>query len=257
MAYADDVKLVANDRTEAAVVNILQAFVKSVFAWSKCNRLRLNPYKSKWKVIFPVLKQSTRSAGLATACCSALHLSSKPLERVDSKRQLGVPLTDTLSWSAQVETVCKKVNSMLGAIRRAESGAKANVRHRHFAAFVMPQLLCCFPVLGNCNETAAHMLNNCLQKVLRTITGDSTASLSKDSYQAYSLLPYRSLLMLSKVRIVHGLLHSDSLLMKTNKFAPSLLSERNTRGSDSLKLKQVKAKKSTKKLCFLVSAVIH
>ena len=45
--------------------------------------------------------------------------------------------------------------------------------------------------------------------------------------------------------------------MKTKKFALGLLSGRNMHGSDSLKLKLVKVKKSTNKLCFSVSAAIH
>ena len=126
-----------------------------------------------------------------------------------------------------------------------------------YMLFIMPQLLYCLPVWGNCNEIVAHMLNNCLQKVLSIITGDSTAGLSKAFYQAHGLLPYHSLLLLSNIRLVLRPLHSDSLLMKTNKFALSLLSRCNTYGSVSLKLKLVKVKKSTNKLCFSVDAAIH
>ena len=113
---------------------------------SECNGLRVNSNKNKWMVISLVLRQFTRSAGSATACRSALHLSSEPLECVDSICPLGVLHTDTLSWSAQVETVCKKVNSMLGAIRRARNGTNANVPHCLFTAFIMPRLLYCLPV---------------------------------------------------------------------------------------------------------------
>ena len=80
---------------------------------------------------------------------------------------------------------------------------------RHASASLLP------PRMGKCNEAAAHnYAKHCVQKALRTITGDRTASLSKASYQAYDLLSYRSLLSFSNVRLVHRLLLSNSLLMK-------------------------------------------
>ena len=121
--------------------------------------------------------------------------------------------TNILSWSTQEEIVCKKVNSMLGTIRCAGSRATANVCDHLFTALVMLRLLYCLPVWGNCNETAIHIFNNCVQKALHTITGpgDSTAGLSKASYQAYGLLAYHSLLLLSYHSLL--LLSYHSLLL--------------------------------------------
>ena len=178
-------------------------------------------------LISPVLKRSTASTAITDTCLrTTVKFSIVPLECVDTVRLLGVQHTDTLSWNAHISTVCKKVNCMLGAIRRAGRCANANVRHRLFFVFVMPRLLYCLPVWGNCNETSSHMVNNTLKRALRTITGDSSANFSKLFYNSYGLLPFRLQLQLSNVCLVHRLLHSGSLYMQDNRFALCLLSGR-------------------------------
>ena len=206
-------------------------------------------------LISPVLKRSTASTATTDTCQrTTLKFSTVPLERVDTVRLLGVQHTDTLSWIAHISTVCKKVNCMLGAIRRADRCANANVRQRLFSVFAMPRLLYCLPVWGNCNETSSHMVNNTLMRALRTITGDSSVNFSKLFYNSYGLLPFRLQLQLSNVRLVHRLFHSGSLCTLDNKFALCLRSGRSTRSCLSYKLKLVKVKKSVNTLCFPAGA---
>ena len=121
----------------------------------------------------------------------------------------------------------------------------------------LPRLLYCLPVWGNCNETSARIVNNTLKKALRTITGDSTPNLDKAAYDAFGLLPFRSQLQLSNVRLVHRLLHSGTLCTQDNKFTLCVLNGRDTRSSTSYKLKLIKVRKSANKLCFPFGAAKH
>ena len=256
MAYADDVTLVAYGQSEAEAAGALQVLLNCVNEWSTRNALLVNTHKSKWMLISPVLKRSAASTATTYTCQrNTLKFSTMPLERVDTVRLLGVQHTDTLSWNAHISTVCKKVNCMLGAIRRADRCANANVRHRLFSVFVMPRLLYCLPVWENCDETSSHMVTNTLKRALRTITGNSFAKFSKPFYNSYGLLPFR--LQFSNVRLVHRLLHCGSLCTQDNKFALCLLSGRSTRSCSSCKLKLVKVKKSANALCFSVGAAKH
>ena len=258
MAYADDVTLVAYGQSEAEAAGALQVLLNCVNEWSTRNALFVNTNKSKWMLMSSVLKHSAASTATTDTCQrTTLKFSTVPLERVDTVRLLGVQHTDTSSWNAHISTVCKKINCMLGAIRRAGRCANANVRHRLFSVFVMPRLLYCLPVWGNCNETSSHMVNNTLKRALRTITGDSSANFSKPFYNSYGLLPFRLQLQLSNVRLVHRLLHSGSLCTQDNKCALYLHSGRSTCSCSSYKLNLVKVKKSTNTLCFPVGAAKH
>ena len=210
-------------------------------------------------LISPVLKRSTASIATTDTCQrTTLKFSTVPLERVDTIRMLGVQHTDTLSWNAHISTVCKKVNCMLSAKRWAQVDVPMLMCFIDcFLCFVVPRLLYCLPVWGNCNETSLHMVNNTLKRALRTITGDRSVSFSKPFYNSYGLLPFRLQLQLSNVRLVHRLLHSGSLCTQDNKFALCLLSRRNTHSCSSYKLKLVKVKKSANTLCFPVGAAKH
>ena len=88
-----------------------------------------------------------------------LTLGSVQLDKVSSLRLLRVMLTDTLAWNLHVDTLCKKVSSMLGVIKRAGNCANVNLWHRLFDAFVKPRMLYCLPVWGNSCEMSSNKLD--------------------------------------------------------------------------------------------------
>ena len=140
---------------------------------------------------------------------------------------------------------------MLGAIRRAGNSANANVRHRLLDAFVKPRMFYCLPVWGNCCEMSSNKLDRTLLRALRIITRDAYAKFSKTEYAAYGILPYRSLLKLRNVCLVHRMQHSDgSVVMPNNAFSKSALSGRSPHDSLANILRPVKIRKEANKLFF-------
>ena len=93
-------------------------------------------------------------------------------------------LTDTLMWKLRVDTLSKKVSSMVGAIRRGGNSANVNVQRRLFDAFVKPRMLYCQPVWGNCCEMWSNKLNRTLLWALCIITHDTSVKFSKTAYAA-------------------------------------------------------------------------
>ena len=259
VAYADDVTLVAYGDSEAEAVTSLQGLVDIISTWSANNYLRLSTTKSVWIVISPELKKSSQPVDINSRTNQriGLNLFSVPLQKVSSLHLLGVLISDNLSWNQHVSSVCIKINSMLGAIRRAGSVANANTRHRMFQTYVMPKFQYCLAICGNCSKTASLKLGHILERAVCIITGTGSAVLNKDTYTAYGILPFASLLLERDVCLLHKLLHSRANVPSTNSFSITRLSGCATRGFESNKLKEVKVKRKANRLCFICAATKH
>ena len=148
VAYADDVTLVAYGDSEAEAVTSLQGLVDIISTWSANNCLYLSTTKSVWMVISPELKKSLQPVDInnRTNQRTGLNLFSVPLQKVSSRHLLGVLISENLLWNQHVSSVCIKINSMLGTIRRIGSVANANTRHRMFQTYIMPKFQYCLAI---------------------------------------------------------------------------------------------------------------
>ena len=70
-----------------------------------------------------------------------LKLFDSALDRVDNYKYLGVLLTDNLSWSMQVESVCQKARRVLGLLyRRFYGQASQETLKQLYLSLVWPHL---------------------------------------------------------------------------------------------------------------------
>ena len=115
LAYADNISLEAQGQTESVATQVLQSLVNQVIDWSITICFNINATKSKWMVISPVLRPSSKTANSP----SELLISSSAVERISELLLLGIMHTDNLSWHAHTDVICMKVNCVLGAIRHA------------------------------------------------------------------------------------------------------------------------------------------
>ena len=107
--FADDVLLY---RTVACAADflLLQQVIGCIEQWSTDNYLDFNISKCKYMII------SRKRNPLEPA--APLTLFGSALGRVDNYKYLGVLLTDNLSWSIQVKSVCQKARRVLGLLCR-------------------------------------------------------------------------------------------------------------------------------------------
>ena len=115
----------------------------------------------------------------------------------------------------------------------------------------MPKFQYCVAIWGNCSKTASLKLDHILERAVCIITGTGSAVLNEDTYAAYGILPFASLLLERNVCLVHKLLHSRAYVPSINSLSITRLSGRATRGFESNKLKEVKVKKEANKLFHL------
>ena len=117
--FADDV-LLYHIISQAADYATLQMTISSIEAWSVANSLSFNTLsfntsKCKYMVISRKLTPSLLEM--------ELQLNGEPLQRVESYKYLGLILSNNLSWSAHISSVCSKARQILGLYSIEDSTA--------------------------------------------------------------------------------------------------------------------------------------
>ena len=104
MMFADDIMLYKPISLPHNITNF-QDDVNLVYAWVSNNHLSININKTKFMLI------SRRRGRLHSF---PLYLSNTLIEKVHHFKYLGVWISDDLSWSKHVETICCKARRLLG-----------------------------------------------------------------------------------------------------------------------------------------------
>ena len=110
--FADDIMLYKPISSSSDFL-AFQRDIDLVNLWMNSNHLDLNPAKTKFMLI-------TCSSALSKNCLS-FYLNGQPIERVHHFKYLGIWLSDDLSWSKHVESVCCRARRVLGYTYRTFS----------------------------------------------------------------------------------------------------------------------------------------
>ena len=130
--FADDV-LLYRTVTCAADFLLLQQVIGCIEKWSTDNYLDFNISKCKYMIV-------SRKRNPPEPVVP-LKLFDSALDRVDNYKYLGVLLTDNLSWSMQVESVCQKARRVLGLLyRRFYGQASQETLKQLYLSLVRPHL---------------------------------------------------------------------------------------------------------------------
>ena len=96
----------------------LQEELSDLVTWSDSGSLNFN--YSKWK--------TQRITGTLKPVIFVYHMASSQLEVVSAEKDLGVYITDNLTWNKQVNEQCAKASSLLGLI----GTEKHQTRQKHY-----------------------------------------------------------------------------------------------------------------------------
>ena len=81
----------------------------------------------------------------------SLTINNFPTEQVSSTKSLGVSINENLSWNTHIETVCKKISSTLGLIKRIRDFVPFYTLLSIFNGLVKPQFDYCSLVWDCCS----------------------------------------------------------------------------------------------------------
>ena len=128
--YADDTKAYNSVKSEDDAQHLQQA-LSSLDNWSTRNNLKFN--ESKCKVLTITRKKHP--------ICFNYKLGSTELLKVNEEKDLGVTVTDTLSWNPHIQNIVSKANKLLGHLKRTcPLLPDVNVRRTLYLSIVKSQL---------------------------------------------------------------------------------------------------------------------
>ena len=130
--FADDV-LLYHVVAQAADYASLQVAISLIDCWSTRNFIHFNILKCKYMVISRKLNP--------TLPPTDLQLNGIPLQRVETYKYLGLLLSNNLSWSAHISSVCNKARQVLGLLyRRFYSSTNPDALKQLYLSLVRPHL---------------------------------------------------------------------------------------------------------------------
>ena len=110
--FADDTTLLFKDKSTDTLKSKVNNDLSSANEWLAENKLSLNVKKTKYMCF----DNSKSNLGDFDAC-----ISDQQLSKVKSQKFLGVIFDEKLSWKEHINSIISKLNSCLGASRRAST----------------------------------------------------------------------------------------------------------------------------------------
>ena len=151
--YADDTTLYLSGNNLDSVCQTMNSQLQLIDHWLQLNKLSLNITKTHYMLF-------TRS-NLATQNISMRNVS---LERVDQTKFLGVIVDKNLSFKGHVDTLCKKLSSAIGAIKRVRFFLPDSVVKILYFSLVYPRLLYGICVWGSSGVGNFNRVNSLQRK---------------------------------------------------------------------------------------------
>ena len=132
LLFADDTKCLGSVRTRSSNTTDLQLDFDSLSLWSLTNNIAFNAAKSAL-LSFP-----------HESVPSPHFISGMEIPMVSSTRDLGVLISDTLSWSDHIHRITSKAYKMLGLVRRSFSNKlPVSVKKSLYLSLVRSHLMYC------------------------------------------------------------------------------------------------------------------
>ena len=136
--YADDV-CIYRPISSCSDFRYVQEDVETVEEWSAENFLNLNPSKCKYMLISRKRIPNVPDVPLLLGNC--------PLQRVSVFKYLGVLLSEDMSWSPHVQTVCSRAKKVLGLLyRKFYNYSSTDTLTQLYVSLVRPHLEYACPV---------------------------------------------------------------------------------------------------------------
>ena len=130
--YADDTLIYASSASFSELVLKLNHDLENIVKWLSQNKLQL--HSEKTKVIFIGSPYNLRNK----VGNEQVMINNKPVARYSSFRCLGVELDERMSWENHIDSICKKVWSGIGIIKRIKPFVLKETLQNLYKSLVLP-----------------------------------------------------------------------------------------------------------------------
>lgn len=111
--FADDTILYVNGNSMTEIEHKLQTCVNEAFKWFNSNKLLLNATKSNSMIITPFARKQEQLT-------NSITIEHNVIENIDNALYLGLLIDDKLTWSNQINRICKSLGMKIANLKRAK-----------------------------------------------------------------------------------------------------------------------------------------
>lgn len=200
--YADDVQLYLGTTTNLLgdAVSRVNADLRSIYEWANANGLSLNPHKSKCLLFHSKSTILTHDINITINGCK--------IDRVSSVRNLGITLSDTLSWTNHVNSVVGNIYNKLRALWSSQAFTPLRTRLLLAKTYLMPSLLYGCELFSNCDSISEQKMNVVFNNICRYVYGIGKYDhISNCSLKLYGV-SLRNLFNIRLLTLLHKIINS-------------------------------------------------
>ena len=203
--FAVDLTMTVTGTSVEGVSEDFSIHANRTIGWCGRNGMVVHTGKTKARLVSTIQRQPTLNHGKFY-----LQIGDTSVPLSDKERLLGITVDNSLKWSAQVEAILNKCNSLLYLLGRIKIYLDLYSRKLFFNAYILPQLDYCSTIWGNCSTTltvikfqkrAARVI---LDKDINTPSNELFKQLGWMRF--YERVNFRKALMMYKV--LHNLAHT-------------------------------------------------
>ena len=110
--FTDDTQIATASHDIEVITETLYSDLNNVASWLSANKLTLNNSKTEYMII-----AFKKRLGLVTSD-PAINVGNLEINRVETKKSLGLMIDESLNWVANVDHIFKKIASGLAILRK-------------------------------------------------------------------------------------------------------------------------------------------
>ena len=163
--YADDLLIYIIHSDIDTIQTELQSVVSKLSTWFKNNKLTVNTDKT-YTMLLHSRNSRLRNTNLN------ISLDRTVLHQQEALTYLGIIIDQHLTWSNQIESLCKKISPKLGALSRLKHFLPKEMLSMIYNSTIQPIMDYCCTIWGNCNSTLLQRLQSYQNRAARIITNN-------------------------------------------------------------------------------------
>ena len=160
--FADDTSIFYSHKCLDTLIDTLNLEIANISTWFKCNKLSLNIDKTCF-INFNVSQSQP-------ILLRNISIDNLPITEKKSTKFLGVTLDDNLTWNNHIHNVIISISKATGVLRRLKNMITKKALIMLYNALILPYIIYCNIVWGNCNKTKINSILLLQKKAIRICT---------------------------------------------------------------------------------------
>jgi len=214
--YADDLQIYLNGHYSEiiSIVNKINQDLTSLQDWASSLGLVLNPSKSQCLII-----GSRKSVNrLARLPVPHTTINNIPIPYVNSARNLGFHIENTLNWKTHADKTCQKVFSSLHSLIRLRNILPTSTRLFLVKSLIMPHFDYCDYLLTDINSSLHKRMQIAQNSCIRFIYDLRKYDHVSKYYQISEIFPLKTRRIFHSLLLLHKILNTKQPLTIAGQF---------------------------------------